>query len=52
MVTDTAFFRNTAYHTANDTWERLDYDRMAMVVDGLYAALLPDLETTTDNTSR
>lgn len=37
MVTDTADNRNLAYHTADDVPERLDYQRMAMVVDGLYA---------------
>lgn len=36
MVTDTAFFRNPNYHTANDTPETLDYERMARVVDGLF----------------
>lgn len=35
MVTDTALFRNPHYHTANDTPDKLDYERMAMVVDGL-----------------
>jgi hypothetical protein len=35
MVTDTAFFRNHAYHQASDTPETLDYGRMARVVDGL-----------------
>jgi hypothetical protein len=38
MVTDTAFYRNERYHTAEDTPERLDYRRMAQVVDGLEAA--------------
>jgi Zn-dependent M28 family amino/carboxypeptidase len=37
MVTDTAFLRNRAYHTARDTHERLDYARMAHVVQGVYA---------------
>ncbi len=32
MVTDTAFFRNEAYHTEDDTPDRLDYKRMAEVV--------------------
>jgi Zn-dependent M28 family amino/carboxypeptidase len=32
MVTDTAFFRNEAYHTEEDTPDRLDYQRMAEVV--------------------
>lgn len=36
MVTDTAFFRNPNYHTAHDTPETLDYERMAGVVDGLF----------------
>ena len=40
MVTDTAFYRNQAYHTRKDTAERLDYKRMAHVVEGLHAALL------------
>lgn len=40
MVTDTAFYRNTAYHTRGDTWDRLDYVRMAKVVDGVAAAVV------------
>jgi Zn-dependent M28 family amino/carboxypeptidase len=39
MVTDTAFFRNKAYHTAQDTLDRLDYRRMADVVIGVHAAV-------------
>jgi len=39
MVTDTAPFRDAAYHRATDTPERLDYGRMARVVDGLAHAL-------------
>ena len=35
MVTDTAPFRNPDYHTRADTPDKLDYDRMARVVDGL-----------------
>ncbi|WP_223670456.1 M28 family peptidase [Kangiella shandongensis] len=35
MVTDTAFNRNLNYHTADDTYEKLDYQRMAEVVNGL-----------------
>jgi hypothetical protein len=38
MVTDTAFMRNLAYHGPNDTPDRLDYDRMAKVVLGVYEA--------------
>jgi Zn-dependent M28 family amino/carboxypeptidase len=39
MVTDTAFFRNTAYHTPEDTADRLDFSKMADVVEGVYAAV-------------
>lgn len=37
MVTDTAFYRNHNYHEAGDTYEKLDYRRMAKVVQGVYA---------------
>ena len=40
MITDTAFYRNRNYHTAQDTAEKLDYKRMAMVVEGVYAAVI------------
>ena len=40
MITDTAFYRNRNYHTAEDTAEKLDYKRMAMVVEGVYAAVM------------
>ncbi len=40
MITDTAFNRNRNYHTEHDTFDRLDYQRMAMVVQGVYAAVL------------
>ena len=40
MITDTAFFRNQNYHTVYDTPDKLDYKRMAMVVEGVYAAVL------------
>lgn len=39
MITDTAFNRNTAYHTAEDTADRLDYQRMAEVVRGVHAMI-------------
>ncbi len=38
MVTDTAFFRYPHYHTATDTAEKLDYERLAQVTEGLCAA--------------
>lgn len=40
MITDTAFYRNPAYHTARDTPDTLDYERMAMVVQGVYQAVI------------
>jgi hypothetical protein len=40
MITDTAFYRNRNYHTAQDTEEKLDYKRMAMVVEGVYATVI------------
>jgi Zn-dependent M28 family amino/carboxypeptidase len=39
MITDTAPFRNPFYHTPQDTPDKLDYDRMARVVDGLEAVV-------------
>jgi Zn-dependent M28 family amino/carboxypeptidase len=39
MVTDTAPFRYPWYHTAEDTPDKLDYDRLALVVDGLEAVV-------------
>jgi Zn-dependent M28 family amino/carboxypeptidase len=36
MITDTAFYRNFNYHTKNDTAEKLDYLRMAKIVEGVY----------------
>ncbi len=38
MITDTAFYRNFNYHTARDTADTLDYDRMDELVVGLYKA--------------
>jgi hypothetical protein len=40
MITDTAFYRNPNYHTPRDTADTLDYKRMAMVVQGIHAAVL------------
>jgi Zn-dependent M28 family amino/carboxypeptidase len=39
MVTDTALFRDASYHRASDTPDRLDYERMARLVDGLAYAV-------------
>ncbi len=40
MVSDTSILRNPHYHTAGDRPETLDYERMAMVVEGVANALL------------
>ncbi|MEP6925769.1 MAG: M28 family peptidase [Pyrinomonadaceae bacterium] len=42
MITDTAFYRNKNYHTPADTWEKLDYFRMAKVVDATYTVIITD----------
>ena len=39
MITDTAFFRNPNYHEVTDTPDTLDYERMAQVCTGVYAAV-------------
>jgi hypothetical protein len=39
MLTDTAFFRNTEYHKAGDTPDRLDYRRMAQVVQAVHGLI-------------
>jgi hypothetical protein len=40
MVTNTAYLRNLKYHTPDDTADRLDYEKMAMVVKGVFAAVI------------
>jgi len=40
MVTDTAFYRNPHYHENEDTPDTLDYQRMAKVVRGVFAAVM------------
>ena len=40
MLTNTADFRNKHYHTKTDTWDTLDYDRLAQVPVGLYHVIL------------
>jgi Zn-dependent M28 family amino/carboxypeptidase len=36
MITDTAFYRNHAYHTNEDRAERLNYEKMAQVVYAVF----------------
>ncbi len=40
MITDTAFYRYPYYHTQEDTYEKIVYDKFAEVVKGLYYATL------------
>ena len=42
MITDTALYRYPYYHTARDTPDKVDYDRMVHVIRGL-AKMLEDL---------
>ena len=39
MITDTAFYRNKNYHTPNDTYEKLNYEKMSEVVYGVFKFL-------------
>jgi len=39
LLSNTGFYRNNAYHTANDTADTLDYERMAMVTVALFEAV-------------
>jgi hypothetical protein len=39
MITDTAWYRNPRYHTARDTPETLNYQKMALITDGVAAAI-------------
>ena len=39
MITDTAPFRNPFYHTTGDTVDKLDFERMTLVVDGIAAVV-------------
>ncbi|OPY75889.1 MAG: Peptidase family M28 [Syntrophorhabdus sp. PtaU1.Bin058] len=40
MITDTAFYRNRNYHSAADTIDTLDFDKMSEVVKGVYRAVI------------
>ena len=39
MITDTAFYRNKQYHLPGDIADRLNYQKMAQVVDGVITLL-------------
>lgn len=40
MITDTAFYRNPYYHTQLDTQEKINYQSLSLVIEGLYQVLL------------
>ncbi len=40
MITDTALFRNPYYHTPLDTPDRLDFEKMARVVEGVRGVIV------------
>ena len=40
MITDTSFYRNKNYHESGDTMETLDIQRMAKVIDSVFATLV------------
>lgn len=40
MITNTAFYRNKEYHESGDTVDRLNYDKMAEVVKGVFNAVV------------
>ncbi|QNN21280.1 M28 family peptidase [Planctomycetales bacterium ZRK34] len=52
MVTDTLPFRYEHYHTTDDTSDKLDYDRMGRVVEGLEAVMLDLAAEATDGVDR
>lgn len=39
MITDTSFYRNPNYHEGSDTYDTLDYQKMAEVVRGIESAI-------------
>jgi Zn-dependent M28 family amino/carboxypeptidase len=40
MITNTSFYRNHNYHTADDTLPALDISRMGLAIDGVYRTLM------------
>ena len=52
MITDTAFYRNPNYHTADDTPDTLDWERMSHVVTGVHAAVREFAGTALSSRSR
>lgn len=40
MISDTSFYRNPNYHLKSDTIEKLDFDKMAEAIRGVYFAII------------
>jgi Zn-dependent M28 family amino/carboxypeptidase len=40
MLTDSAYLRNPHYHKNTDTWDKLDFQKMAAVVEGMRMAIV------------
>jgi len=40
MISDTAFLRHRNYHKVTDTWEKLDYNDMACVIEGMHPVII------------
>ncbi|MCM8795927.1 MAG: M28 family peptidase [Candidatus Omnitrophica bacterium] len=40
MITDTAFYRNPYYHSPQDTLDKLDCQKIALLIEGLYKVIL------------
>ena len=40
MITNSAFYRNHNYHKSGDKMDRLDFKRMAGVIDAIYYAII------------
>jgi Zn-dependent M28 family amino/carboxypeptidase len=40
MITDTAYHRNPNYHSMKDTYDTLDYNKMARIVDGVFLYIM------------
>ncbi len=51
MINDTAIFRNPNYHRSTDTPATLDYNRLALAVEGLEITLLERMASSVDRDS-
>lgn len=39
MISDTAFLRHNNYHKNSDTWEKINFENMACIIEGFYQVL-------------